>query len=145
MADGPNFVDASALEGMSAVVEQIDVIPGPRAPFKVGELVRWRGDVARDEAAERFRDGQRGLAVRVPGLRRHWLNLVVGAVGSVGVVDEPVGFDGLVEWWFDDQAAYEAALRTPEWEALRAARAAFVDEDALPAAHAVVEERVIRE
>lgn len=60
---------------------------------------------------------------RIPGLRRLVQSHTVPHSPDVG---RP-GFDGMAELWFDDMAAFEAARRSPEWEASSADEANFID------------------
>jgi uncharacterized protein (TIGR02118 family) len=45
----------------------------------------------------------------------------------VGTTDDPTKFDGYACMWFADKAAFEAAAATPEWEAMIADAAEFLD------------------
>ena len=54
------------------------------------------------------------LAHAVPGLRRYVQNHIASSRGrALDIPETKVEIDGIAERWFDDQAALEAAARTP--------------------------------
>jgi uncharacterized protein (TIGR02118 family) len=55
------------------------------------------------------------LVVKAPGVRRY---IVSTTVAGEGLSYTPA-YDGLAEIWYDDLAAMEAAIWTPEWQAAR--------------------------
>jgi uncharacterized protein (TIGR02118 family) len=66
------------------------------------------------------------LAHAVPGLRRYVQNHIEGERMRPDIPTTEVEIDGVAELWFDDQAALEAAARTPEMKALHADGAKFI-------------------
>jgi uncharacterized protein (TIGR02118 family) len=66
------------------------------------------------------------LAHAVPGLRRYVQNHIASSRGRADIAEIKVEIDGIAELWFDDQAALEAAARTPEMKALHADGAKFI-------------------
>lgn len=66
------------------------------------------------------------LAHKVPGLRRYVQNHIRGERTRADIEATAVEIDGIAELWFDDQAALEAASRTPEMKALHADGALFI-------------------
>ena len=66
------------------------------------------------------------LALAVPGLRRYVQNHIASLRGRADIAEIKVEIDGIAELWFDDQAALEAAARTPEMKALHADGAKFI-------------------
>jgi len=66
------------------------------------------------------------LAHKVPGLRRYVQNHISGERTRPDIEATNVEIDGVAELWFDDQAALEAAARTPEMKALHADGAKFI-------------------
>jgi uncharacterized protein (TIGR02118 family) len=66
------------------------------------------------------------LALAVPGLRRYVQNHVQAERTRPDIPATDVEIDGVAELWFDDQAALEAAARTPEMKALHADGAKFI-------------------
>lgn len=66
------------------------------------------------------------LALAVPGLRRYVQNHIQSERKRGDIAENQVEIDGVAELWFDDQAAFEAAARTPEMQALQADGAKFI-------------------
>ena len=66
------------------------------------------------------------LALAVPGLRRYVQNHIQAERTRPDIPAPDVEIDGVAELWFDDQAALEAAARTPEMKALQADGAKFI-------------------
>lgn len=66
------------------------------------------------------------LAHAVPGLRRYVQNHIMGERGRADIETIDVEIDGVAELWFDDQATFEAAARSPEMRALHADGALFI-------------------
>jgi uncharacterized protein (TIGR02118 family) len=66
------------------------------------------------------------LALAVPGLRRYVQNHIQAERSRADIAETKVEIDGVAELWFDDQAALEAAARTPEMKALHADGAKFI-------------------
>jgi uncharacterized protein (TIGR02118 family) len=66
------------------------------------------------------------LALAVPGLRRYVQNHIQAERARADITETKVEIDGFAELWFDDQAALEAAARTPEMKALHADGAKFI-------------------
>jgi uncharacterized protein (TIGR02118 family) len=66
------------------------------------------------------------LALAVPGLRRYVQNHIQAERTRADITETAVEIDGIAELWFDDQAALEAAARTPEMKALHADGAKFI-------------------
>ena len=66
------------------------------------------------------------LAHAVPGLRRYVQNHITGERTRADIPATAVEIDGIAELWFDDQAALEAATRSPEMKALQADGAKFI-------------------
>jgi uncharacterized protein (TIGR02118 family) len=66
------------------------------------------------------------LALAVPGLRRYVQNHIQAERTRPDIAEAQVEIDGIAELWFDDQAALEAAGRTPEMKALHDDGAKFI-------------------
>ncbi len=66
------------------------------------------------------------LARAVPGLRRYVQNHIRDERRRADIEMTKVEIDGIAELWFDDQAAFERASRTPEMKALHADGALFI-------------------
>lgn len=114
--------------------------------FKVVWVVRFREDVPGEEARRHWLGTHAELGERIPGLERYTQNHVVGPmpVGS-GPLEERVDFDGYSLGWFTDAAAYDAAMRSPEWKAQFADRDNAFDTEFFQGSRCVVEERVLRD
>jgi uncharacterized protein (TIGR02118 family) len=76
--------------------------------FKRIGLQRRRADLSHEQFVAHWVNVHAPLAKRLPGLRRY----------SVNVVDREhypyFGYDGFSELWFDSQADFQAALKSPE-------------------------------
>jgi len=66
------------------------------------------------------------LAHAVPGLRRYVQSHITGERTRADIAATEVAIDGIAELWFDDQAALEAAAKTPAMQALHADGAKFI-------------------
>jgi uncharacterized protein (TIGR02118 family) len=66
------------------------------------------------------------LAHAVPGLRRYVQNHIRSLRSRADIADHDIELDGIAELWFDDQAAFEMAGRSPEMKALHADGARFI-------------------
>lgn len=81
--------------------------------YKCVWMIRFRPELDPDEVRKAWRTSHAALALKVPGIKRyvqnHW---VVDPTGSERT------FDGTVDCWFEDRAAFEAAWASPEWKAL---------------------------
>ncbi len=60
----------------------------------------------------------------LPGLRKLVINPVIGQPGAA----EPL-YDGIAEWWFDDEEAGKAALESPQAKGVIDDMPNFVDMD----------------
>ena len=90
--------------------------------LKFAVVLHRRPDVTAGQFAENLRHEHGPLAERIPGLRRYVQN---------HVVPDPTrphpGWDAIVELYWDDRDAMEAAWRTPEGQAATAHLAVFAD------------------
>ncbi len=66
------------------------------------------------------------LAHAVPGLRRYVQNHIRGERRRVDIGETVIEIDGIAELWFDNPAVFEAAVKTPEMQALHADGARFI-------------------
>ena len=66
------------------------------------------------------------LAHAVPGLRRYLQSHILGERTRADIPSLGVAIDGIAELWYDDRAAMERALATPEAKALHADGALFI-------------------
>ncbi len=111
--------------------------------YKVAAVFRFRPDLDHAEAASYMTDphGRRVIA-RIPGLVRYVQHVVLEPLefDSDGS-GTALLYDAYVSHWYRDRSAFEAAVRSPEWEAAMRDGATFVDMES--AAMGAVEERVI--
>jgi uncharacterized protein (TIGR02118 family) len=91
----------------------------------VGLLTRKDG-WTHDQFMKHWVDVHAPLAHAVPGLRRYVQNHLRGTRTRADIPETALDIDGIAELWFDDQAALEAAARTPEMKALHADGAKFI-------------------
>jgi uncharacterized protein (TIGR02118 family) len=81
-----------------------------------------RPDLSPEQFHENLRNEHGPLAERLPGLRRYVQNHVVPDANR-----KHPGWDAVVELFWDDRVAMEAAWKTPEGERATSHLAEFVD------------------
>lgn len=85
-------------------------------------LLRRKPHVSKEEFARHWRDVHGPLVDHVPGVRGYVQNHVLDLAAAHPLLpNDGGGVDGIVEMWFDDAAAMQRALASPE------ARAMFED------------------
>jgi uncharacterized protein (TIGR02118 family) len=114
VADGDNVFDMSWLEGMSAQLDTYTMIEGPRSPFKVVWIVRFKEDMNRAEASTYWRQVH-GPIFKSLDIDRYVQNHAVAPVGGGGEARDPLRFDGFSECWFKDEAQFFHAVESPTW------------------------------
>jgi uncharacterized protein (TIGR02118 family) len=84
--------------------------------YKVIWLTKFRPDLPREQVLEWWRGHHGDVAKATPGMLRyvqsHWVSALDPAT------HQPKGapnFDGHAEHWFENKAAYDAAMASPEW------------------------------
>ncbi len=142
--DDSNVFAEGSGDGLCASVEERLLGDGDRGPFKIVWFLRFLPGLDRKEADDRWQKRHGPLVLEVPGMGRYQQNLVLSSLGPFGVEGEPVVYDGLSEWWFDDRDSYLRSMETPEWERVLEDAATFLDLDALVGMSGIVEERVIK-
>jgi uncharacterized protein (TIGR02118 family) len=151
-ADSSNLFDRNSFEGMCAVLDERTIIDGDHGPFKTVWVVRFKDEIRRDpgrarEAHEYWIETHGGRFGRgVPGIGRYVQNHCVAPLGPEGA-DASIDllFDGFSECWFEDRAAFELAMSSPEWLAMNEDAETFTDVDfILGGMSAIVEEHVIK-
>jgi uncharacterized protein (TIGR02118 family) len=151
--DSPNLFDDSRWEGSSASLDARTIIEGPLAPFKTVWFVRFKPEVRVD--SERAREAHEywiakhggHFGTQVPGISRYIQNHVVSAIGAEGETPSvAMDFDGFSECWFEDRAAFELAMASPEWLRMNEDAEQLFDLDYIvPAMSAVLAELVVVE
>jgi uncharacterized protein (TIGR02118 family) len=151
-ADSGNLFDADWFWGMSATLDERTIIDGDYGPFKTVWVVRFKDEIRRDsgrarEAHEYWIETHGGhFGTKVEGIGRYVQNHCVAPLGAEGV-DESIelGFDGFSECWFEDRAAFEHAMSTPEWLAMNEDAESFCDiEWMVGGMSAIVEENIVK-
>ena len=150
-ADGPNLFDMDYFWGMSAILDERTIIDGDIGPFKTVWVCASRRRSARSRPtreAHEYWIGTHGgqFGIEVPGISRYVQNHCVAPLGVEGADDSlELQFDGFSECWFEDQAAFELAMSSPEWLAMNEDAENLFDLDyILGGMSAVVEENVVK-
>jgi hypothetical protein len=113
--------------------------------FKVVWVARFKPGMSREAASAHWTDVHGQLGLKLDGLTGYVQNHVRGAVGTTGIADGEVAFDGYSCEWWADRATFDRGLRSPEWAAVVEDGFNVFDMDSLDGMSAVLEERVIRE
>lgn len=99
-------------------IDQVTVIPPDteRPLLKRMSLLRRLPDVAPEVFLREWRDEHARLVRRLRGVRGYRQNWVIGREVPKGTVvgHEQLPIDGIVELWFDDAAAIDAAFGSPQ-------------------------------
>lgn len=113
-------------------IDQLEVIApeAGRPLLKRMSLLRRREDVSPEEFQREWRQEHAHLVKRVAGVRGYRQNLIVGREAPKG---QPVGreglpIDGIVELWFDDTDALNAAFASPKGQTLMSHAREFIAE-----------------
>ena len=77
--------------------------------IKLVALVRRRKDLSQKAFARYWTEVHAPLAAAIPGMRGYRIN-IAGDPGGM----TPAAYDGSAEIWFDDRAAMEAGLASPQ-------------------------------
>ena len=96
-----------------------------------------RAGLSRGEFRRYFREVHGPLAMAMPHLRRYVQNFV-----EPDPVEGDPPWDAVIEFWFADRAAYDAAWGSPEGKRAAADNANFMDMGRT--AWAIVDENVVR-
>jgi hypothetical protein len=111
--------------------------------YKVAWIGHFRAGLSKEAASRDWTNVLGPLGARIPGVVRYVQNHAVRSLGLVGVSDVELAFDGYSCFWYEDRAAFRAALSTPEYlEVLNAAGTLFETPGILRMG-AAVEERTI--
>ena len=85
-------------------------------------LIRRKPGMSVEDFHRYWREVHGAIAARIPGLRRY--------VQCHAIEDAPAAdYDGAAEAWFDDLAAVERAVASPEYKAAREDEGRFIDLD----------------
>lgn len=89
-------------------------------------LLTRKDGMSREEFLRHWVDDHAPMALSVPGLRRYVLSLIVGEPSRSDIPDQKITADGIAELWYDDMAAMQRAIESPEMKTLRAHGAIFI-------------------
>ncbi|CAB4929211.1 unannotated protein [freshwater metagenome] len=109
--------------------------------YKVIWATKLNAEKTREEADRHWREIHAPLMSKVPGLERYVQNLWVEALDPSVPGPEQIHLHS--EAWFTDEAAYLAAMGSPEWAAVAEDSPKCFDNSGLLGA--VLEERVMFE
>ena len=108
--------------------------------YKVTFLLHYRKDLSVDEVRAEWMGSHGQLALKIPGLRRyvqnHWVEAPEGHERT---------FDGSVDLWFDNEAAFKTGFESPQGKAMLEDDLRLFDRSHKPAyVGGVAEEHVMR-
>ena len=89
-------------------------------------LLTRRAELSHEEFVRHWVEIHAPLAHAVPGLRRYVQNHIKGERTRADIPATEVAVDGIAELWFDDQATFDKAARSPEMKALHDDGAKFI-------------------
>lgn len=108
--------------------------------YKCVWMIRFRKDLDPEYVREQWRTSHAALALKVPGIRRYIQNHWIPQPDAWAPT-----YDGTVDCWFDDKAAFEAAVASPEWKELLEDDVRLFDRSTEPAFEgSVVNEYIMR-
>jgi uncharacterized protein (TIGR02118 family) len=113
--------------------------------FKVVWVARFNPRMTWEQASAHWTNVHGPLGRELPGMTGYVQNHVIGTIGARGVVDARPAFDGYACEWSSDRAAFEAMLRTPEWQAVVDDADEVFETGALADMNAALEPRVMRD
>jgi uncharacterized protein (TIGR02118 family) len=113
--------------------------------IKVVWVARLRQDRPREEMRAYWTETHGPLGLRVESMRSYVQNHVVGAIGAQGESTADVAFDGYSVHEYDDRAAFEAALASPEFADIGEDGVNVFEMDSMDGMSGVLEERVMRD
>ena len=150
--DGANVFDMDWFSGMSAVLDERTIVDGGYGPFKAVWVVRFKDEIRSDpartrEAHEYWIETHGGrFGRKVAGIGRYVQNHCVAPLGAEGAdTSIELSFDGFSECWFEDRAAFDRAMSSPEWLAMNDDAETFCDVDyILGGMSAIVEEHIVK-
>lgn len=106
---------------------------------KVITYLKRKPGMGREEFQRYWREAHPAVVTRLPGVRRYVQSHTLASAYRKG---EPL-YDGIAEVWADDTAALRAMTRGPEYAAVQADEAQFLDRAAMGVV--VTEEHVLKE
>jgi uncharacterized protein (TIGR02118 family) len=113
--------------------------------FKVVYVARYRDTMSLDEGNAYWRDVHAPLGLKLHGLVGYTQNHMIGSIGPAGLVDAELPFHCYACEWWEDRAAFEAGMRSPEWAAVLEDGEKVFDPGYFAGMTAHLEERIMRE
>ena len=89
-------------------------------------LLTRKPELTHQQFVEHWLEIHAPLALAVPGLRRYVQSHIVDERTRPDIPTTPVEVDGIAELWYDDRAAMERAVASPEARRLHADGALFI-------------------
>jgi len=119
LADEPRFLDGVTI---LVVEERVVVDTPPRAGPGVKRMavLQRRADLDVGRFRRHWHEVHGPLAAALPGVRRYVQNHVLSCGHRTSLALGPQAVDGVVEFWFDDVAAMDAAFASPDGRAAAA-------------------------
>ncbi len=109
----------------------------PTGPIKLIGILRYRSDKDRDDCNAYWAGTHGEVALRISQIGHYTQNHAIRPA-----VGDKLAFDGFSESWYADQATYERAMASPEWNALGEDGHNLFDMGAFKSV--IVEERIVR-
>ena len=110
--------------------------------YKVIWLFKFKEGWDGGEAERHWREVHAPIFLKVPGVERYVQNLWLSEIDSGTGEPTVMPFDGHSEAWFADEAAYQAAIASPQYGPLTDDGSQLFEYSTL--AGCAVEERIIR-
>jgi uncharacterized protein (TIGR02118 family) len=113
--------------------------------LKVAWLVRLSQDANDDDVRRKWNEDHADLVTSVPGVLRYTHNETLAVAEGPGAGVEAPVIDGIACAWWKDEASFEAALESGEWQAVLEHGREIFDPDWTHAYQgAEIEERIMR-
>ncbi len=109
-ADEPNFIDMTRVESLATTDTVIKEQPAPGNAVKGIFIVKRRVGLTLPSFRRQWREVHAPAVMKVPGVRGYLQSLTLDAAYTWA---EP-RWDGVAHLWFDDEAAVQNAMTSPE-------------------------------
>jgi len=86
--------------------------------IKVLSLLSRKDGITHEEFVRHWLEIHAPLAHAVPGIRRYVQSHIVDTLSRPDIPDTAVEVDGIAELWYDDEAAMQRAVASPEMKRL---------------------------
>lgn len=107
--------------------------------YKITFLLHYRKDLTSEQARQEWLGSHGQLALTLPGLRRYVQNHWIAAPEG-----HECTYDGSVDLWFDDEAAFKNAFSSPQGHAMLKDDLRIFDRSMVPAyVGGVIDEHVM--